>query len=214
MQLLAKTNRVVWLNSIATRTPNLTSGRDLKKIVWKLTSFVQGPKRIHENLWVYTPIVLPLPHNRVAIAINRWLLRTSVGLLRRKLKMRDFQLWAWPPTAGEYVDVLGQSLTVFYCTDSWADFSFIDGQKMKALEEHLCRRADVVFATSHSLAEEKRKLNPATYLAAHGVAFDQFAAALNEDLPCPADIADCKQPILGFYGLIEEWMDQDLVAYL
>lgn len=214
MKRLAETNRVLWLNSIATRTPNLTSGGDLKKIAAKLTAFLQGPKQIHDNLWVYTPIVLPMPHSQTAVAINRWILRASVGLLRRKLKMQKFQLWAWPPTAGEYVDVLGQSLTVYYCTDSWADFSSVDGNKMARLEEHLCRRADVVFATGHALAAEKRKLNPETHLATHGVAHAQFARALDPDLPTPADLADCAQPVLGFYGLIEDWMDQELVAYL
>ena len=32
MRLLARDNRVLWLNSIATRTPNFSSGRDLQKI--------------------------------------------------------------------------------------------------------------------------------------------------------------------------------------
>ena len=39
MTELAKTNRVLWLNSIATRAPTLTSGRDLRKIGRKLASF-------------------------------------------------------------------------------------------------------------------------------------------------------------------------------
>lgn len=214
MKLLSEHNRVLWLNSIGTRSPNFTRSSDLKKIVSKLIGFVKGPKRVYANLWVYTPIVLPLPYNRMAIAINRWILRTSVRLLRHKLQMHSFQLWAWPPTAGEYVDLLGQNFTVFYCTDSWSNFSHVDGQKMGELERYLCRRADVVFATSHSLAAEKRLLNPETHLAAHGVSYDQFAAALDDTLPTPADLADCTQPVLGFYGLIEDWMDQDLILYL
>jgi glycosyltransferase involved in cell wall biosynthesis len=214
MKLLSEHNRVLWINSVATRSPDLRSASDLKKILDKLMGFARGPQRIHDNLWVYTPIVLPLLRNPLAIALNQAILRASIWLLRRKLDMKRFQLWAWPPSAGEYVDVLGQDFTVFYCTDSWADFSHVDGEKMALLEERLCRRADVVFATSRSLAAQKRKLNPETHLATHGVAFDQFAAALDPDLPTPADLADCKQPILGFYGLIEDWMDQDLLVQL
>ncbi len=214
MRTLARYNQVLWLNSIATRSPNLTQSSDIKKIFSKLLSFAQGPKQVEPNLWVYTPIVLPLPHNRAAISLNRWILKTSVRMLRRKLKMNQFQLWAWPPTAGEYVDILGQNFTVFYCTDSWADFTHVDSGQMISLEEHLCERADIVFATSRALANEKKKLNSETHLASHGVAYEQFSAALDDSLAVPADLADCTTPVLGFYGLVEDWMDQDLVVYL
>ena len=69
MAELAKANKVLWLNSIATRTPNLASGRDIKKIFKKLASFLKGPTHIKDNLWVYTPIVLPLPYSRWASAL-------------------------------------------------------------------------------------------------------------------------------------------------
>src|SRR3954449_12738619 len=52
MAELAKTNRVLWLNSIATRAPSLTSGRDWRKIAAKLASFGQGARRVRDDLWV------------------------------------------------------------------------------------------------------------------------------------------------------------------
>ena len=39
---LAKTRRVLWLNSLATRTPKLSSGRDLGKIRRKLAEFANA----------------------------------------------------------------------------------------------------------------------------------------------------------------------------
>src|SRR4051812_37707100 len=74
MMELAKTNKVVWLNSIATRAPSLTSGRDIKKIFKKLGSFFRGKRHIKDNLYVYTPIVIPLPHSKVATILNRMIL--------------------------------------------------------------------------------------------------------------------------------------------
>ena len=40
---LARSRRVLWLNSVATRTPSLTSGRDLGKVMRKLAAFAKGP---------------------------------------------------------------------------------------------------------------------------------------------------------------------------
>ena len=49
---LAKTRRVLWLNSIATRKPKLSSGRDIGKIVRKVREFVRGPVNVENNLVV------------------------------------------------------------------------------------------------------------------------------------------------------------------
>ena len=52
---LAKTNRVLFVNSIGLRNPSATS-KDLKRIGQKLLSFLKGWERINDNLFVYTPI--------------------------------------------------------------------------------------------------------------------------------------------------------------
>ena len=46
MKLLARDNEVLWLNSIATRTPKLSSSSDMGKIQRKLRAFVAGPQRV------------------------------------------------------------------------------------------------------------------------------------------------------------------------
>src|SRR5690349_20477576 len=82
---LAKRNRVLWLNSIATRTPRLTSTRDLKKLLVKLAALLKGARQIRDNLLVYTPVVLPLPHSELANRLNRFVLLFYLRRLRRRL---------------------------------------------------------------------------------------------------------------------------------
>ncbi len=214
MRLLGKHNHVLWLNSIATRTPNLASGRDLGKIVKKLKSFAQGSKRVDEGLEVYTPIVLPLPHSRVARLMNEQIVRATVGTLRRSRGMKDFQLWAFLPTAAPYVGKLGESVSVYYCTDEWSHFSSVDSAKIVAMEKDLCSRADLVLTTSEPLLERKRVYNPETHLASHGVDQGHFARALSPDTLIPDEIARLPKPVLGFIGLIEDWIDLDIISHL
>jgi glycosyltransferase involved in cell wall biosynthesis len=212
MQELARTHEVLWLNSIATRTPNLQSGRDLKKIVRKVGAFARGPVRVADHLWVYTPLVLPFPHNPAARAVNQGILRLTVGALRAKLGMREFELWTFLPNAGDYLG-MGESLAVYYCTDEWSLFSYIDDSMLE--EEHrLCEKVDVVFAVNAALVERKRAKNPETHLATHGVEHAQFAAALDDATPVPADLAALPRPVLGFYGTLQDWVDFDLLAEL
>src|SRR3954465_10622382 len=75
---LAKTRRVLWLNSIATRTPKLSSGRDLSKITRKLKEFPRGPINVENDLWVFSPLALPLPHSSIARRLNRQILRATI----------------------------------------------------------------------------------------------------------------------------------------
>jgi glycosyltransferase involved in cell wall biosynthesis len=214
MAELAKHNRVLWLNSISTRTPNLASGRDLQKIVRKLAGFLRGPERMAPNLWVYTPLVLPFPHSRIARRLNGAILKATLRCLRHKLKMRTFQLWTFLPNTGDYIGRSGESVAVYYCVDDWAGFSYVEGQKIREAEERLCERADIVFVTASPLVAKKSRFNPETHLATHGVDHALFAAALEETLPVPPDIAALPQPVLGFYGTIQDWVDLDLLVYL
>lgn len=214
MAELAKHNRVIWLNSIATRTPNLASGRDLKKIVKKLGGFVRGARRVQDDLWVYTPIVLPLPHSRWANAVNRWVLRLALSFLRRRLGMREFQLWTFLPNAAEYVGWLGESVSVYYCVDEWSKFDYVDGNRIGEAESKLVSKVDVVFAVAQSLVNSRLPLNSATYLARHGVDHALFATALDSATAIPEDLAAIRPPILGFYGTLQEWVDIDLICYL
>ncbi len=214
MKMLARDNRVLWMNSISTRAPSLTSGRDLSKIATKLKSFMKGPVNVEAKLDIYTPIVLPFPHSQLATRVNEQILRSSIGLLRRRRGMDDFQLWSFIPSAAKYVGKLGESLVVYYCTDEWSHFSSVDKDRTMALERELCERADIVFTTAATLLETKKKYNPETHLALHGVDQAHFAKALDPATPLAPELAGVSHPVIGFVGLIQDWVDIDLVKYM
>lgn len=214
MKGLARNNKVLWLNSIGMRTPNLANKGDVQKILRKLKSFSQGPVEVEPNLWVYTPIVLPFPHSPWATRVNREILRGTLKALRYKLGMNEFQLWTFLPNAVRHVGRLGESSVVYYCTDEFSQFSYLDGARLAEMERELCGKADVVFTTARSLWEAKRGMNPETHLALHGVDQAHFAKALAPATEVPSELRDVKTPILGFFGLIHDWIDQDLLAFV
>jgi glycosyltransferase involved in cell wall biosynthesis len=211
---LAKTNQVLWVNSISTRSPNLASGRDLGKIFRRIGGILKGAKPVGDKMWLWTPFVLPFHHKPWAVKLNRQILRLTLGMLRKQLNMPQFQLWTFVPTSAEYIGTLGEDTVVYYCTDEWSQFNSVDGQRMARLVESIATRADVVFATSRPLVEKLKKFNPETHLASHGVKYSLFATALQETTAVPADLKALKGPVLGFYGLIEDWLDLELIAYL
>jgi len=204
---LAKNNKVLWVNSIGTRNPNLASARDWSRILRKAKKLLGGIKQVAPQGWVYQPVFLPLPHSRLAQRINRWLLRYLLRRQARKLGMKNPQLWMFIPNGAFLVHQLDESLVVYYCTDDWAGFAHLDGGKVARLERQLLEEADLCLAASESLLELKRKVNPNTFLSLHGVDYERFAQALDPNLPIPADIAGLPRPAIGFFGGMRSHID-------
>lgn len=210
----ADNNKVLWINSISTRAPRLNSARDIKKIFFKAANFLKGLKQVSPTLWVLTPIVIPLHDQRWAVSVNRIILRFLIKWARWRIGMRQFQLWAFVPTAAEYVGRLGESALVYYCTDDWTSFSFSKKQQAGGMMRVLASRADVVFATATSLVRTLEAFSQHVYLAAHGVEHALFATALEDSTRVPDDLQRVAKPVIGYYGLIESWLDLQLIRWL
>ena len=211
---LAKTRRVLWLNSLATRKPKVTSARDLGKIKRKLREFGQGAVNVENDLWVATPLVLPLPQSEVAAKINRGILRLTIQALRKQLGIDKFQLWTFLPNTAPYVGTLGEDLSVYYCVDEWATFPGLDRQGTIQMERNLLERVDATFTTSLALRDKKREYCRSTFLAPHGVDYAKFARAIDDSLAVPADLAAVRGPVIGFFGTLRDFLDYELMAQI
>ena len=209
---LAKTRRVLWLNSIATRRPVMSSPRDRAKIRRKLTEVTQGAVNVEHDLWIATPIVLPLPGSAVAAAINQRIVRWTIGALRAQLGIERFHLWTFLPNAADHVGTLGEELSVYYCVDEWSTFSSVDPEVTAHAEQRLLERVDVTFATSRALLAAKGAVCPFTYHAPHGVDHALFASALDDATAVPDDLAALPGPRIGFYGTLRDFIDVELIA--
>ena len=153
-----------------------------------------------------------MPHVSLARQINREILRWTVRRLRRQLDLNRFHLWTFLPNVSDYMDGLGEELSVYYCVDEWSMFSHLDRGKTVAAERNLLEKVDCVFAVTDQLAAVKRAVNPETHLAPHGVDRDDFARALDPATVVPADLAGLPRPVIGFYGTLRDWVDVELIA--
>src|SRR2546427_6671811 len=79
------------------------------------------------------------------------------------------------------------------------------------MEQDLIRRAHVVFTSAEKLYGERQSLNPHTYYIPHGVDVAHFAGALDPSTEVPADMCGRPHPVIGFFGLLADWVDLELV---
>lgn len=210
MRELAKTNHVLWINWHASRRPSLNR-RDFSSIVDKLKQFKNGLVKVQDRLWVLTPLVLPLPSSALVRRLNRWLLKMQTQYILARLPRRR-QLWSFTADVGPLVGSFGEERVVYYCVDEFAAFAGFDVETTRRLDRQLCELSDLVITVSQSLFDSKRTYNPNTILVPHGVLYDHFARALDPAFPVAEDLARLPRPVVGYYGLIQEWQDLDLLA--
>lgn len=210
---LASRYRVIYVECPGLRAPKGT-GRDLRKLAAKLRLALAGPRPQPEGLSVQTLLQIPLHRFALVRRLNRELIRLSLRLLLRRLGVRAPVTWFVVPHLAGVVGRLGERLSVYYCIDDYASLPDVDAAAVSAMDDELTRRADLVFVASETLVARKSRLNPETYLSPHGVDFAHFARAADPALPIPEDIAALPRPIVGFFGLIERWIDLELMAYL
>lgn len=210
MRILARKNRVLWVNSIGMRRP-AASGRDLRRVFDKLGKGLQGCQEVEPNLFVANPMVVPLPGWGLADRVNAGLLAAMLRRLCLRHGLRNPILWTFMPNVGRLLGRLGERLVIYHCVDEYSAFSGVSREAIARMERDLVRRADLVLTSSERLAAERSALNPNTRFVTHGVDVGHFAQALDPGVETPADLRDIPHPVIGFFGLLADWVDLDLV---
>ena len=211
MRLLARENRILWVNSIGYRTPGLNKA-DVGRLWKKLKAARQSLREVEKNIFVLNPLAIPAYGLGAARAANRWWLRRQVLSAMHKLGFTRPINWVFNPAAAVLARRLGEETLIYQCVDEYSAFSGVASQAILDLEADLLRRADLVIVSADKLYESKSRYNPRTVIVRHGVDFEHFRKALDPATVVPAEIAALPRPVIGFFGLIADWVDVELMA--
>jgi UDP-galactopyranose mutase len=140
------------------------------------------------------------------------LIRQLLDELVAERKLAQPVLWYYTPMMLRFSRHLDAAAVVYDCMDELSAFKFAPAD-LKDLERELMARADVVFTGGYSLYEAKRDQHRNIHPFPSSVDRAHFAQA-RKDTQEPADVADLPHPRLGFYGVIDERMDLDMLAAL
>ena len=206
-------HRVLFLENTGVRSPSV---RDIPRVRQRIRNWWKGTKGFREerpNLFVYSPIVLPMPYSRLARWVNRALLLRSMRRWMRAIGFFRPIVWTFLPTplTLDLIRDLDPQLTVYYCIDDFASSS-AGARRIVASEVALFLTADLVFVTSEKLRQRAAMHSDHVHLFPFGVKFDAFARVREEAAAPPADVAQLRRPVAGYVGGLHQWVDQDLVA--
>jgi glycosyltransferase involved in cell wall biosynthesis len=210
---LPKYCRVLYVDSPGLRAPRANT-RDLRRLFNKFFQTLRKPQLVADNLWHCTVPQIPFRRVPGVKALNRvfgrWALRRAVAAVGFDRRISWFVVPHVEFLAGE----LDEELIVYYCIDDYAALPGVDVEAITATDAALARRADQVFVAAASLLEAKTAQNPTTMLSPHGVDYDLFARAATASTTVPQQAAALRHPVIGFFGLLADWIDIGLLSFL
>ena len=174
----------------------------------KETAFLQVRKA--EDFPKVTVIVPHLPegmNEEAREATLKRLLDAQVATIRGSLIT-----WYYTPMMLPFTRHLDADAVVFDSMDELSKFRFAP-PNLLSLEQELIDLADLVFTGGSSLYEAKKNRHDNCHLFPSSVDREHFAKA-RHTLAEPDDQANIGRPRLGFYGVIDERFDIDLLRQI
>ncbi len=157
-----------------------------------------------DNIWVIHPH-LQNGHNGDVTARKR----DIVDTLMSEFEITGYAAWYYTPMAYAFSDHLRPQAIIYDCMDELSAFLFAPPELIRN-EAALLKAADIVFTGGISLYEAKKDRHPAVFCMPSSIDKAHFAKARYPGEE-PADQADIPSPRFGFFGVIDERFDIELL---
>lgn len=148
---------------------------------------------------------------REAQNVNSTLRTLLAGFVRSK-HLEHFVSWFYTPMATAFADDLQPDAVVYDCMDELSAFRGAPPELVER-ESALLQRADVVFVGGASLFESKKHRHSRIHLFPSSVEVPHFEKARRPQAD-PIDQQEIPHPRVGFYGVLDERLDTDLLTEL
>lgn len=209
---LSRDRPVLLVNSLGMRMPRRGgTTQPMRRVVRKMKSTlraVRRPEASHPQLWVMTPVSLPIFGDGWASRLNAWSVRTQVSLVARLVGAAERDLVVTLPTAWQVAHRLGGRSVVVNRSDRYSSLPEANTALVEEFERTMLMRCDAAVYVSAELLEAERSMVEAgrgePVLLGHGVDLDHFSPAVRPAEP--ADLARVPRPRIGFFGGIDDYV--------
>ena len=157
------------------------------------------------GVWVVTPHLISTQKTAEA-------LRSLLNLLMESMGIQEYMFWYYSPMALKFSHHLEPQLIVYDCMDELSAFRFAPTE-LKQYEAILFSKADLVFTGGHHLFEAKQYLHNNIHAFPSSIDKDHFASA-RQLMKDPEEQAHIPHPRIGFYGVIDERFNVNLLKEL
>ena len=155
-------------------------------------------------------IVVPhLPEGLLSEVAKTAVLHDMIQRLLVENNIHQYLAWYYTPMALNFTRHLKPLAVIYDCMDELSAFKGAH-ESLVQRERELFKLADLVFTGGQSLYEAKRHQHRAVFAFPSSIDREHFAQA-RATLPDPPDQADIPRPRIGFFGVVDERFDIELL---
>ena len=211
--LAANGNRVLFVENTGVRRPNFKDIPRLRKRIRNWWRGTKGFRQEQDNLFVYSPLVLPFPYSRIARWMNRFIITRAIRRWIQALGLQRPLVWTFLPTplALDIIDAIEPTLVIYYCIDDF-ESSSSGARLIRQAEDRLLKAADLVFVTSERLRHRVLEQREQVEVLPFAVDFPRFEKERLANQSKPNELVEIDSPIVGYVGGLHRWVDQELLV--
>lgn len=157
------------------------------------------------NLWVIVPHLKKDYNEFNANAAQNFLLHNFF----QKFDVHNYLLWYYSPMALDFSNDLSPKLVMYDCMDELSGFKFAP-PSLKENEARLFNLADIVFTGGNNLYNAKKSQHNNIHPLPSSIDKEHFLQARTQ-VQDPMDQARIPYPRIGFYGVVDERLNVDLL---
>ncbi len=189
------------------------------RLRFKWTLWLKGLRQQAEKLQLYSPPPI-LPFGNMYPWINSLNQRWLAFWVKKMVKKAGFKpgeavVWTYLPTSLKLAQKLKPHKLIYDCVDEHSEYQgLINKEAMLSMERELLQNCDLVFVTAPGLWESKSPFASNIHLLPNAADLELFGQTLKPETVLAPELAALPQPILGFVGVIHNWIDLDVLTYL
>ena len=179
-----------------------------------LNSFLSGPTRIKENLWVASYLYL-LPYRgkkvffgaRWVNRINQWIVSKFLNKDVQSLKLNNPIIFVGGAHSYDLLHLFNNSLILYHCSD---DYTFVPTfpETFADLEKDLFKKCNMVITTAEELTVAKAQYNSNIFTVPNGADIDFFLSTQDSQTTINDQIKNFESPVIGYVGSIFDWLNK------
>lgn len=204
LELAKRGHRVLYIESLGLRSPSVNK-KDISRIFRRIAKVIKAPRKVRDNIWVWSPISIPFNKYRIIRQLNKFILSVTLKIWSWRLGLEEPTLWTYNPLTTKFLSLDYYKYIIYHCVDEIKAQPGMPVDILQEGEEELVRRADITFVTSPTLLKTRKKWSDEVYYFSNVADYNHFSTALDEETLVPDDLLSIPEPRIGFIGAISSY---------
>jgi len=216
---IGKTNKILFVERFVSFF-SLFFSREYRNRVWNWLTRkkARGLRKIEGsgNLFVYTPpLGFHLGHKFPFLyKMNYVFLSYFIRKVIKRLELQNVVVFTEVPFSTPLIRRIKTLLSIYYIIDEPKAFEGTAISKVVKAEDELLKDVDLVFAVSNEIVLDKMNQHKKCFEIRNGIDMDRFSKSNIYNPEIELLFKSFERPIIGFIGVIKEWVDLELISYI